>query len=123
MERGEMKVGVGGAWAFSGDRLGRDLPQQNLLRLLERTEGWPAALELAALALDGAADPAEFVDQFAGSDRSVVDYLGDVLLSRLDERTRAFVFRIALFDRVTAALAQSLDQTCHPGALLQPLPP
>jgi len=117
----QMQFSIEEASHFYRDRLGRDLPKPNLLRLLEKTEGWPAALELAALALDGAADPAEFVDQFAGSDRSVVDYLGDVLLSRLDERTRAFVFRIALFDRISAGLAQSLDETCDAGALLDAL--
>ncbi|HEY2417925.1 MAG TPA: hypothetical protein VGH84_08395, partial [Steroidobacteraceae bacterium] len=36
-------------------------------------------------------------------------YLGDVVLSRLDERTRAFVFRISLFDRISAPLAQTLS--------------
>jgi LuxR family maltose regulon positive regulatory protein len=117
----QMQFSIEEASHFYRDRLGRDLPKQNLLRLLEKTEGWPAALELAALAIDGAADPAEFVDQFAGSDRSVVDYLGDVLLSRLDERTRAFVFRIALFDRISAELAQALDETCDAGALLDVL--
>jgi LuxR family transcriptional regulator, maltose regulon positive regulatory protein len=117
----QMQFSAEEASNFYRDRLGQDLPKQSLQRLLDKTEGWPAALELAALALDGSADPAGFVDQFAGSDRSVVDYLCDVLLSRLDEPTRAFVFRIALFDRVSAGLAQSLDETCDAGALLDVL--
>ncbi|HXL82903.1 MAG TPA: hypothetical protein VN989_02110 [Casimicrobiaceae bacterium] len=40
---------------FYRSRLGRELPKRDLRRLFEKTEGWPAALELAALALDGAA--------------------------------------------------------------------
>ena len=43
------------ALASSLSRLGRELPKRDLRRLFEKTEGWPAALELAALALDGAA--------------------------------------------------------------------
>lgn len=117
----QLQFGVEEASQFYRDRLGHDLPKQNLLQLLDKTEGWPAALELAALALDDSVDPAVFVGQFAGSDSSVVDYLGDVLLSRLDERTRAFVFRIALFDRISAPLAQSLDEACDAGALLDTL--
>jgi ATP/maltotriose-dependent transcriptional regulator MalT len=39
---------------FYRSRLGRELPKRDL-RLFEKTEGWPAALELAALAHDGAA--------------------------------------------------------------------
>jgi ATP/maltotriose-dependent transcriptional regulator MalT len=52
----------------------------------DKTQRWPAAVELAALALDDSVDPAVFVAQVAGSHSSVVDYLGDVLVSRLDVR-------------------------------------
>jgi len=97
------------ATQFFRSRLGRDLSARDVQQLLEKTEGWPAALELVALALDGAADQAGFIEQFAGTDSSVVDYLCDMVLLRLDERTRAFVFRISLFDRISAPLAQALN--------------
>src|ERR1700689_1299914 len=42
---------------FYKSRLGRDLPQLELQALLAKTEGWPAALELAALVLAGASEP------------------------------------------------------------------
>jgi LuxR family transcriptional regulator, maltose regulon positive regulatory protein len=93
---------------FCQNRLGRDLSAEDLQRLLIKTEGWPAALELVALALDGVADQGGFIEQFAGTDSSLVDYLGEVVLSRMDERTRAFVFRISMFDRICAPLAEAL---------------
>ena len=62
---------------FCSSRLGRELPPAELQQLLAKTEGWPAALELAALALHDAVDPADFIAQFAGTDSSVVDYLGE----------------------------------------------
>jgi LuxR family transcriptional regulator, maltose regulon positive regulatory protein len=93
---------------FCQNRLGRDLSAEDLRRLLIKTEGWPAALELVALALDGVADQVGFIEQFAGTDSSLVDYLGEVVLSRMDERTRAFVFRISMFDRICAPLAEAL---------------
>jgi ATP/maltotriose-dependent transcriptional regulator MalT len=95
---------------FYRDRLGQDLPKRDLQRLLTKTEGWPAALELAALALSRVTDRGEFIEHFAGTDSSLVEYLGEVLLSQLDEGTRIFVSRISMFDRVSAPLAQSLGE-------------
>jgi LuxR family maltose regulon positive regulatory protein len=117
----QMQFGIEEAAQLFRSRLGRDLPIQEVQQLVYKTEGWPAALELAALALEGSADQAEFIEQFAGTDSSVVDYLGDVVLSRLDERTRAFVFRIALFDRISAPLAQALDAADDAEAVLAAL--
>jgi LuxR family maltose regulon positive regulatory protein len=93
---------------FYRSRLGRDLPATDLQALLSKTEGWPAALELAALVLAGLSEPQAFIQQFAGTDTSVVDYLCDMVLSQMDERTREFVFRISMFDRVCAPLAQAV---------------
>ena len=104
----QMQFGIDEALDFLRSRLGRDLPAPIAKQLLAKTEGWPAGLELAALALADAADPADLVRQFAGTDSSVVDYLGEVVVSHLDEHTRAFVFGISLFDRISASLAQAV---------------
>ena len=95
---------------FYRNRLGQDLPKGDLQRLLTKTEGWPAALELVALALSGVTDRGEFIEHFAGTDSSLVEYLGEVLLSQLDEVTRTLVFRISMFDRISASLAQALGE-------------
>jgi LuxR family maltose regulon positive regulatory protein len=89
-------------------RLGRDLSAQDLQTLLTKTEGWPAALELAALVLAGSSEPTAFIQHFAGTDISVVDYLCDMVLSQMDERTRDIVFRISMFDRICAPLARAV---------------
>jgi LuxR family transcriptional regulator, maltose regulon positive regulatory protein len=93
---------------FYRSRLGRDLPAQDLQALLTKTEGWPAALELAALVLAGSSEPKAFIRHFAGTDTSVVDYLCDMVLSQMDERTRDIVFRISMFDRICAPLARAV---------------
>jgi ATP/maltotriose-dependent transcriptional regulator MalT len=93
---------------FYRNRLGRDLPAPDLQTLLTKTEGWPAALELAALVLAGSSEPNAFIRHFAGTDISVVDYLCDMVLSQMDERTRDIVLRISMFDRVCAPLAQAV---------------
>jgi LuxR family transcriptional regulator, maltose regulon positive regulatory protein len=96
---------------FLRRRLGRDLPTRDLERLLMKTEGWPAALELAALAITAIEDPVEFIEDFAGTDSGLVDYLGEVVLTRMDERTRTLVFRLSMFDRISASLARAVGDT------------
>jgi LuxR family maltose regulon positive regulatory protein len=94
---------------FYRNRLGRDLPALDLQTLLTKTEGWPAALELAALVLAGSSEPNMFIQHFAGTDTSVVDYLCEMVLSQMDERTRDIVFRISMFDRICAPLARAVS--------------
>src|SRR5260370_33995182 len=89
-------------------RLGPDLPALDLQTLLTTTEGWPAALELAALVLAASSEPKAFIQHVAGTDTSVVDYLGEMVLSQMDERTRDIVFRISMFERICAPLARAV---------------
>jgi LuxR family maltose regulon positive regulatory protein len=104
----QLQFDIAEAAQFYRSRLGRDLPTPDLQTLLTKTEGWPAALELAALVLVESSDPKAFIQRFAGTDTSVVDYLCDMVLSQMDERTRDIVFRISMFDRVCAPLAQAV---------------
>jgi LuxR family transcriptional regulator, maltose regulon positive regulatory protein len=106
---------------FYRSRLGRDLPALDLQTLLTKTEGWPAALELAALVLAGSSEPTAFIQHFAGTDTSVVDYLCEMVLLQLDERTRDIVLRISMFDRICAPLAQAVTDTNDAEAALSGL--
>lgn len=86
-------------------RLSLALAEADIERLHERTEGWPAGLELAALALEHEADRADLIESFAGNDQALVDYLGEVVLANLDVDTRRFVYQIAQLDRICDELA------------------
>ena len=90
---------------FYGARLSLALTAGELTRLMEKTEGWPVGLQLAALALEGEQHRQELIDSFTGTDLSVVDYLGDVMLNRQDDATQRFLYVVAQFDRVNGALA------------------
>ena len=61
--------------AFLREITGLDLPAASVAALQDRTEGWAAGVQLAALSLRGQADPAGFIATFAGSHRYVLDYL------------------------------------------------
>ena len=66
-----------------------ELTGRDVVALEGRTEGWIAALQLAALSIQGRDDPADFIAGFAGDDRYIVDYLADEVLSKTPTRYAA----------------------------------
>ena len=73
-----------------------------------RTEGWIAALQLAALSMQGRSDPASFIDEFAGDDRFILDYLADEVLERQTQRIRNFLLDTSVVSRLTGPLCAAL---------------
>lgn len=76
--------------------------------LEERTEGWIAALQLAALSIQGRDDASDFIASFAGDDRFVVDLLVEEVLDRQTDDVRAFLLQTSILDRLTAPLADAV---------------
>ena len=89
-------------------RDGIELSGKSLESLVERTEGWPAGLYLAALWLRDFAEPDEGVQAFAGSARQVADYLTAEVLTALDPQTRDFLVRTSVLDRFTPELCDAV---------------
>ena len=87
---------------------GIELSGESVELLVERTEGWPAGLYLAALWLRDLEDPDEGVRAFAGSARHVADYLTDEVLTALDPQTRDFLVRTSVLDRFTSELCDAV---------------
>ena len=89
-------------------QLGIDLDDTHVGRLVERTEGWAAGLRLAALQLQGGADPAGFVDAFSGDDHAVAAYLLTEVIDRQTPELLDFLVRVSFVDLVSADLADAL---------------
>jgi LuxR family maltose regulon positive regulatory protein len=80
--------------------------------LESRTEGWAAALQLASLSLQGRDDVGDFIEGFAGTDRYVVDYLADEVLSRQSDDVRDFLERTSMLALLGGELCDTvLGQT------------
>ncbi len=101
--------------------LGLDLSPQQRAILIDRTEGWPAALYLAGLALSEVPDLAGAIDRFAGDDRFVVDYIRDEFLDSVSRRQLEFLQRAAVLDRLSGGLCDAVLQRSGSGALLRDL--
>jgi LuxR family transcriptional regulator, maltose regulon positive regulatory protein len=87
---------------------GLNLTRSQVQALWRRTEGWVAGLRLAACALQGEADPAEFVQGAAGTETAIADYLLKELLTRQDDAIQRFMLRTSVVGRLTTDLAQVL---------------
>ncbi len=86
-----------------------------------RTEGWVAALQLAALSLQGREDSAGFIEGFAGDDRHVVDYLVEEVVHRQPEEVRDFLLRTSVLTRLSGPLADAVTGRTDGRAMLETL--
>ena len=107
--------------AFLNGLLGLELADPEVVRLHERTEGWPAGLYLAALSLGDRADRREFVAGFAGTDRHIVDYLMEEVLLAQQPAVREFMVRTSILERMTGALCDAVVGRKDSGAMLERL--
>ncbi len=89
--------------------------------LEDRTEGWAAALQLAALSLQGRDERSQFIAGFAGDDRFVVDYLADEVLDRQPNEVRRFLLDTSILDRLSAPLCDTVTGSTGGKAMLQSL--
>jgi LuxR family transcriptional regulator, maltose regulon positive regulatory protein len=88
--------------------VGPDLPQAAIVALGERTEGWVAGLQLAALSLQGRTDMTGFVAGFSGSHRYVLDYLAEEVLDRQPEPLREFLLETSILERLCGPLCEAV---------------
>jgi LuxR family maltose regulon positive regulatory protein len=107
--------------AYLNDLTGLDLAGGEIATLEGRTEGWIAALQLAALSMQGRDDVAGFIAGFAGDDRYIVDYLVDEVLARQSAEVRGFLVETSVLDRLSGPLCDAV--TGRPGgkAMLESL--
>ncbi len=87
---------------------GLDLPAASAAALAERTEGWAAGLQLAALSLRTASDPVRLIAGFTGSHRYVLDYLTEEVLERQRDLVRDFLLETSILERLTGPLCDAV---------------
>ncbi|HEX8768893.1 MAG TPA: AAA family ATPase, partial [Jatrophihabitans sp.] len=76
--------------------------------LESRTEGWVAALQLAALSLQHRDDAGSFIASFTGDDRFVMDYLVDEVLDQQPASVRRFLLDTSILDRLSGPLCDAI---------------
>ncbi len=85
-----------------------DLSGEQMRALEEKTEGWAAALQLAALSLQRSTNAGAFIEAFSGSNRFVFDYLAEEVFQRQDEETQTFLQQTSILERLTGGLCDAI---------------
>ncbi len=99
---------------------GLHLSEEQLATLATSTEGWIAALQLAALSLKGREDSADFLRAFtAGAHRSLADYLAEEVLHQQPEAMQRFLLQTAILDRLHGPLCEAVITDTEGGAPAQ----
>ncbi|HET7087964.1 MAG TPA: LuxR C-terminal-related transcriptional regulator [Anaerolineae bacterium] len=109
------------AAAFLNGVMGLGLSREDVAALEERTEGWIAGLQMAAVSMQGRLDLSAFVRAFTGSNRFVMEYLVDEVLDRQPPPIREFLLKTSILDRLSAPLCDALlkDEGGAPSASLR----
>ncbi len=98
-----------------------NLSETELDVLQQRTEGWVAGMQLAALSLQRESIPADFINAFSGDDRFITDYLTEEVLRLQSEDVRDFLLRTSLLARMNASLCDAILQRSDSQAMLERL--
>jgi LuxR family maltose regulon positive regulatory protein len=104
---------------FVNGVMGLELSDQDVARLDARTEGWIAALHLAALqmaslsvqalsSMRGRADVVAFIQDLSGSHRFILDYLVEEVLDRQSGEIQEFLLKTSILDRLSAPLCDAV---------------
>jgi LuxR family transcriptional regulator, maltose regulon positive regulatory protein len=109
------------AAAYLNGAMGLTLTAQDVAALEGRTEGWIAALQLAAISMQGRDDTSSFIAGFAGDDRYIVDYLIEEVLQRQPEGVRSFLVQTSILDRLTGPLCDAVTGQDGGKAMLEAL--
>lgn len=106
---------------FFSRTVGLDLPPQVIAILEDRTEGWVAGLQLAALSLHHQGDVDDFLRAFAGSNRYILDFLFDEVLSQQPAAVQEFLLHTSILERLSGPLCDAVTQRAGSETLLQTL--
>jgi LuxR family maltose regulon positive regulatory protein len=93
---------------FFREVMGTELSADNIAALESRTEGWIAGLQLAALSMQGLADPTAFIRSFTGSHRFILDYLMEEVLQQQPAAVQNFLLHTSILERFCAPLCEAV---------------
>ena len=100
--------------AFLNRTMGLTLTAEATQKLEDRTEGWIAGLQMAALSLRGrkrmsGCDQAALdIEALSGGHRDIIDYLAAEVLRQQPDEVRTFLRQTAILDRFNASLCDAV---------------
>jgi LuxR family maltose regulon positive regulatory protein len=109
------------ATAFLNENMGLKLSPREVIQLDQRTEGWVAGLQLAALSMQGRVDISGFLRGFSGSHHFILDYLMEEVLNQQPPEILDFLHKTSILDRLNAQLCDTVTGSGESQAILNQL--
>ena len=94
--------------AFLNGVMGLDVSPEDVATLEDRTEGWIAGLQMAAVSMRGRKDVSAFIRAFTGSHRFILDYLVEEVLEQQPRDVQEFLLKTSILERMTGALCDAV---------------
>lgn len=110
IRQADLRFVLGEAAGFLNQAMNLQLSPPNVGALETRTEGWIAGLQLAAISLQGHADPDGFIQSFTGRHRFIQDYLMEEVLCRQSDTVQSFLLCTSVLDRFCGPLCDAVLQ-------------
>ncbi|MHB1700338.1 MAG: LuxR C-terminal-related transcriptional regulator [Acidobacteriaceae bacterium] len=97
------------------------LSEAGISKLYGDTEGWPAALWLASMALENSANPDAFIATFSGSYSAVAEYLLDAVFSSQPEAVQSFLLKTSILAELNKSLCDAVCNIANSDEILDGL--
>lgn len=119
----DLRFTVAETAVFLQQTMGLNLTEAQIAALEARTEGWIAGLQMAALSMQQrtTADLDQFVANFTGSHRFVMDYLVEETLLHQPDAVRTFLLATAVLERLNGPLCAAVTQMSGAQEMLESL--
>src|SRR5258706_3442437 len=105
----DLRLDSGETAGFLTQVMNLSLSEEEIGRLEQRTEGWVAGLQLAALSMRRHPDRSAWISAFTGSHRLILHYVQEEILQPLPEGLQRFLLQTSVLDRMNAEVCQRLS--------------
>jgi len=96
---------------FLNEVMGLGLDAGAVALLEERTEGWVAGLQMAALSMRDRKDVRGFIEGFSGTNRHILDYLLEEVLAGQSPEVQQFLLETSILERLCAPLCAAVIES------------
>ena len=107
----DLRFSAGEAAQFLNDVMGLALPTEAISSLEQRTEGWIAGLQMAAISIRGHEQDAArnaFIEAFRGTNRYILDYLMEEVLNQQPPAIQKFLVETSILERMCGELCDAV---------------
>jgi len=117
----DLRFSEGEAATFFNQVNGLNISTENIDALEQRTEGWPAGLQLAALSMRGRSDINAFIANFTGSHQYILDYLAQEVFEHQSPAVQTFLLKTSILTRLTGPLCNAVTGDSNGQEMLEQL--